>query len=74
MRTPSTDIRYGETTLYETGCMPPYQARLYAESGMPADELRPGVLRREIAAAVREEEEPEDVQDARRPPVAMVTG
>ncbi len=26
-------ITYGETTLYETGCMPPYQARLYAESG-----------------------------------------
>ncbi len=33
VRTPSTDIRYGETTLYDTGCMPPYQARLYAESG-----------------------------------------
>ncbi len=33
VRTPSTDIRYGETTLYETGCIPPYQARLYAESG-----------------------------------------
>ena len=33
VRTPSTDIRYGETTLYETGCIPPYQARLYAEPG-----------------------------------------
>ncbi|CAO0828629.1 hypothetical protein SMICM17S_07440 [Streptomyces microflavus] len=32
-RTPSNDIRYGETTLYETGCMPPYQARLYAVPG-----------------------------------------
>lgn len=26
-------MRYGDTTLYDTGCMPPYQARLYAESG-----------------------------------------
>ncbi|CAM5560190.1 hypothetical protein SGRIM128S_01809 [Streptomyces griseomycini] len=33
VRTPRTDIRYGDTTLYDTGCMPPYQARLYAESG-----------------------------------------
>ncbi len=33
VRTPRTDIRYGETTLYDTGCIPPYQARLYAESG-----------------------------------------
>ena len=33
VRTPSTDIRYGDTTLYDTGCIPPYQARLYAESG-----------------------------------------
>lgn len=33
LRTPSSDIRYGDTTLYETGCIPPYQARLYAESG-----------------------------------------
>ncbi len=36
VRTPSTDIRYGETTLYETGCMPPYQARLYADPGCSA--------------------------------------
>ncbi len=28
VRTPNTDIRYGEITLYDTGCMPPYQARL----------------------------------------------
>ena len=28
VRTPSTAIRYGEITLYETGCIPPYQARL----------------------------------------------
>ncbi|MGC0376673.1 hypothetical protein RKD28_004189 [Streptomyces sp. SAI-229] len=33
VRTPRTDIRYGDTTLYDTGCIPPYQARLYAESG-----------------------------------------
>lgn len=33
VRTPSTAIRYGDTTLYETGCIPPYQARLYAEPG-----------------------------------------
>lgn len=33
VRTPSTDIRYGDTMLYDTGCIPPYQARLYAESG-----------------------------------------
>lgn len=33
VRTPSTAIRYGDTTLYDTGCMPPYQARLYAEPG-----------------------------------------
>lgn len=33
VRTPSSDIRYGDTTLYETGCIPPYQARLYAVPG-----------------------------------------
>ncbi|CAM5703092.1 hypothetical protein STENM223S_11566 [Streptomyces tendae] len=32
-RTPRTDIRYGDTTLYDTGCIPPYQARLYAVPG-----------------------------------------
>ncbi len=27
VRTPSTAIRYGVSTLYEAGCIPPYQAR-----------------------------------------------
>ncbi|CAM5360954.1 hypothetical protein STANM309S_05877 [Streptomyces tanashiensis] len=63
VRTPRTDIRYGDTTLYDTGCMPPYQVKVVRRVRVLADELGPRVRCREIAAAVGEREEPDDVKE-----------